>query len=293
METVAVTADDVQTVSFYDEPFASLTILKRDSVSLAPLSGAEFSVKDSGGETIGTFITGTDGTATVSGLKPNAALVVTETHAPAGYVLSAQPQTVRVRAGSPNTVTFEDAPTGTLVIRKFIAGTDNEPLSGVAFKVMDGSGKNVGPDDGVYYTDAAGEITLTGLTPGITIKAREIRTVEGFVLDGTPQDIEIQAGQTQQLTFWNARKGSLKIHKYDSVTNRPLSGVMFRITTETGEYLPNNGGNSGYFTTDAAGEITLTGVTGTLNVTEFSTIGRRLSPSTRTARRNWYSITLP
>ncbi|MBP5718685.1 MAG: hypothetical protein J6X53_06875, partial [Abditibacteriota bacterium] len=151
MEAVVITPDDVQTVSFYDEPFASLTILKRDSVTLDPLSGAEFSVKDSGGETIGTYTTGTDGTATVSGLKPNVSLVVTETRAPAGYVLSAQTQTVRVRAGSPNTVTFEDAPTGTLVIRKFIKGTDNEPLPGAAFKIMDGSGRNIGPDDGVYY----------------------------------------------------------------------------------------------------------------------------------------------
>ena len=50
---------------------------------------------------------------------------------------------------------------------------------------------------------------------------------------------------------------------------------MFRITTATGEYVPNNDGHTssnGFFTTDSAGEILLTGVTGTLVVTEFSTI---------------------
>ena len=36
--------------------------------------------------------------------------------------------------------------------------------------------------------------------PGTTVIAREIKTVEGYVLDGTPQDILIKAGQVQQLT---------------------------------------------------------------------------------------------
>ena len=48
---------------------------------------------------------------------------------------------------------FDNEPGTTLIIRKFIEGTENEPLSGVAFKVVDGNGGAVGPDDGVYYTD--------------------------------------------------------------------------------------------------------------------------------------------
>ncbi|MBP5718944.1 MAG: hypothetical protein J6X53_08235 [Abditibacteriota bacterium] len=56
----------------------------------------------------------------------------------------------------------------------------------MAFKVTDGSGKNVGPDDGVYYTDDAGEISIPNLEAGTTLKVREIKTVDGYVLDGTP-----------------------------------------------------------------------------------------------------------
>ena len=47
-----------------------------------------------------------------------------------------------------------------------------------------------------YYTDKAGEIVLEGLEPGTTVKVREIKTVEGYVLDGTPQDILIKAGES-------------------------------------------------------------------------------------------------
>ena len=55
----------------------------------------------------------------------------------------------------------------------------------MAFKVVDGNGGAVGPDDGIYYTDKAGEIVLEGLEPGTTVKVREIKTVEGYVLDGS------------------------------------------------------------------------------------------------------------
>ena len=90
-----------------------------------------------------------------------------------------------VRSGAANSLTFDNEPATTLIIQKFIEGTENEPLSGVAFKVTDDSGAAVGPDDGVYYSDKAGEIVLSGLEPGTTVKAREIKTVEGFVLDGS------------------------------------------------------------------------------------------------------------
>ena len=45
-------------------------------------------------------------------------------------------------------------PLTTLVVRKYVAGTDNEPLANVEFKVTDGSGAAVGPDNGIYWTDA-------------------------------------------------------------------------------------------------------------------------------------------
>ena len=54
-----------------------------------------------------------------------------------------------MRSGVANSLVFDDDPGTTLVIRKFIEGTENEPLSGVDFKVVDGNGAAIGPDDGV------------------------------------------------------------------------------------------------------------------------------------------------
>ena len=275
-QTITVQAGENAPLTFYDKPLCNLTILKRDALTKKPLAKAEFVVKDSEGKPIGTdngrFITGSDGTVTITALNPNATIIVSEDKAPIGYIKDETPKTIVVRSGVPNSLTFDNEPSTTLVIHKYIEGTENEPLSGVAFKVVDGSGAAVGPDDGVYYTDKAGEIVLNGLEPGTTVVAREIKSVDGFVLDGTPQDILIKAGTVQNLTFWNKRQGALIINKLDAVTKKPLEGVTFKITTATGEFVP-----------DENGQIILKGVTGTLVVTEEKSIdGYTIDENTRT-----------
>ena len=259
-QTVVVNAADTQTVRFYDDPLCTLTILKRDAITKKPLAKAEFLVRDSEGRAVGPnngrYITGTDGTVTVTGLEPNATIVVGEVKAPTGYILDETPKNIVVRTGVANSLIFDNQPGTTLIIKKFIEGTENEPLSGVAFKVIDGSGAAVGPDDGIFYTDKAGEIVVSGIEPGTTITAREIKTVEGFVLDGTPQNILIKGGEVQSLTFWNKRDNSLTILK-QSTDKTPLTGAVFHVTDEDGAAI---GTNNGRYTTDRNGLITITGL---------------------------------
>ena len=289
-QTITVQAGENAPLTFYNKPLCNLTILKRDALTKKPLAKAEFIVKDSEGKPIGTdngrFVTGSDGTVTITALNPNATIIVSEDKAPIGYIKDETPKTIVVRSGVPNSLTFDNEPSTTLVIHKYIEGTENEPLSGVAFKVVDGSGAAVGPDDGVYYTDKAGEIVLNGLEPGTTVVAREIKSVDGFVLDGTPQDILIKAGTVQNLTFWNERQGALIINKLDAVTKKPLAGVTFKITTATGEFVPDENGkisSNGLYYTDKNGQIILKGVTGTLVVTEEKSIdGYTIDENTRT-----------
>ena len=281
---------DTQTVIITNTPKATLTITKRDAVTRKPLANAEFIVRDSEGHAVGPtngiYKTGTDGTVIVSGLEPGSTIMVSETKAPTGYILDETPKSIVVKSGISNSLIFDNEPGTTLIIRKFIEGTENEPLSGVAFKVVDGSGAAVGPDDGIYYTDHAGEIVLDGIEPGTTVIAREIKTVEGFVLDGTPQDILIKGGSVQQLTFWNKRAGSLVIQKKDSVTGALISGAQFQLTYASGGYVDNDNGHlssNGLYTTDANGEIRISGVTGTIVAKEVKAApGYVIDQSTQT-----------
>ena len=310
-QTVTVNPLDTQTLVFLNNPLCSLTITKLDSVTGKPVPGTVFAVKDGNGNVLGRYTTGKDGTVTVTGLVPGSTVVVSEVSVPSGYVLDTTPQTIIVKNGTGNSVTtgsnatatnpgttpggssngndltFENDPKQTLTIRKYIEGTANEPLAGVAFKVVDGSGAPVGPGDGTFYTNAAGEIVITGLEPGTTITAHEIKTVDGYVLDGTPKSVQIKAGQgAPELTFWNKRAGELIIRKLDSVTKQPLAGVEFELTYAGGGYVDNANGHlssNGLYTTDAHGEIHISGVTGTIVVKETRTIeGYTIDPATQT-----------
>ena len=101
--------------------------------------------------------------------------------------MDATPKSVIVRSGTVNSLVFDDEPKTTLIVHKYVSGTRNEPLAGVEFKVTDSKGEVRGMNNGVYYTDASGDFMVTGLDPGLTITVRETKTLDGYVLDGTPQ----------------------------------------------------------------------------------------------------------
>ena len=275
------TGGDTQTVIVKNSKKGSLIINKKDSVTGKPLEGVEFKVTTSSGQVVadqegklssnGIYFTNKDGQIVISGLKPDT-YVVTEQNTIPGYVIheATRSQTVVVDANDTQILTFFNDPTATLVIHKYVEGTENEPLSGVAFKVTDGNGGAVGPDDGIYFTDKSGDITLTGLEPGMTVVAREIKTLDGFVLNGTPQDIQIKGG-VQQLTFWNKRAGTLVIEKKDKLTGALISGAQFQLTYANGGFVDNNNGHlssNGLYTTDDKGQIRIEGITGTVVVKE-------------------------
>ena len=295
---------DTQHLYFYNTPLCSLTLTKLDSISGKPVPNTTFTVKYASGEQIGRYTTGKDGTVTVTGLMPGSTVVVTEYKVPDTHVLNPTPQTITLKSGA-NTVTsgadggtgtnqggdnnldFENDPKMVLTIRKYIKGTDYEPLKGVCFKVVDGYGKPIGTNNGVYYTSSAGEIVLEDLEPGTTVTAREISTVEGFVLDGEPQTVTIQASKKpQEMIFWNERAGSLVIQKKSSLDGSPLAGVQFLLTYADGSYVDYDNGHmssKGLYETDAAGEIRITGITGTVTAKEVKSLpGFTIDPATQT-----------
>ena len=287
-QTVVVNpGDDTQHLYFYNAPLCSLTLSKVDSLSGKPVPNTTFTVKYASGEQIGRYTTGKDGTVTVTGLLPGSTVVVTEYKVPDTHVLNTTPQTITLKSGANtvtsgsvtntggstgNDLTFENDPKMVLTIRKYVKGTDYEPLKGVCFKVVDGYGKPIGTNNGVYYTNSAGEIVLEDLEPGTTVTAREIATVEGFVLDGEPQSVTIQASKKpQEMIFWNERAGSLVIQKKSSLDGSPLAGVQFLLTYADGSYVDYDNGHmssKGLYETDSAGEIRITGITGTVIVKE-------------------------
>jgi len=286
-------------LQFLNQPAGNLIIRKVSSgPNKEPLEGVEFKityadgsfVPDANGElsSNGIYYTNKSGEIRISSVVGT--VVATETKTIPGFTIdeATRTQTVVVNPNDTQTLTFYNKPTTTLILQKYISGTKNEPLAGVQFLVTDSSGAVVGPNNGCYTTDAAGQIVIEGLTDGMTVTAKEVKSVDGFVLDGTPQSIKIDQSQSpQRMTFWNKRQGALIINKLSSLDRKtPLEGVTFKITTATGEFVPDENGkisSNGLYYTDENGQIILKGVTGTLVVTEEKSIdGYTIDENTRT-----------
>ena len=109
----------------------------------------------------------------------------------------------------------------------------------------------------------------------MTVIAKETRQRPNYVLDDTPQTAKIKAGETVTLEFRNQPAGKLIVLKKDSRTGKPLEGATFKITTATGEFVPDENGvlsSNGIYYSDREGKITINGVVGSLVVTETATI---------------------
>ena len=271
---------DTQTVVIKNSQAGTLIIDKRDSLTGKPLAGVTFKVTTASGEFVpdenghissnGLYVTNKEGKIQINGVVGT--LVVTETKTIPGYTIDpgSQTQTVVVHPNDTQTLYFTNTPSTTLVIEKYIEGTTT-PIKGVTFLVTDSSGAVVGQSNGEFITDEAGRIVITDLIPGTTVTARETKVPEGFVLDTTPKSIQIKEGEVQTLRFYNQKQGGLVIVKKDSVTGKLLPGVEFQLTYADGSFVDADHGHlssKGLYTTDANGEIRITGITGTVIVKE-------------------------
>ncbi len=286
---------DTQTVIVKNSKAGTLVIDKRDALTGKPLQGVTFKVTTSTGEFVpaengqissnGLYFTDKDGKITINGVVGT--LVVTETATIPGYTIdeATRTQTVVVNPNDTQTLHFTNTPSTTLVIEKYIEGTTT-PLKGVTFLVTDSSGAVVGNSNGEFITDENGRIVLNDLTPGTTVTAREVKALEGYVLDGQPKSILIKAGEVQTLRFYNAEQGCIVVKKLDKQTGEPLAGVEFQITYSDGSYLDDDYGHlssKGLYKTDANGEIRISGVVGTLVITETKPLpGYVMDEGTRT-----------
>ena len=294
-QTVKIKAGETVTLEFRNQPAGKLIVLKKDSLTGKPLEGATFKITTATGEFVpdengvlssnGIYYSDREGKITINGVVGS--LVVTETASIPGYSIdeATRTQTVVVNPNDTQTLTFYNTPSTTLVIEKYIEGTTT-PIKGVTFLVTDSSGAVIGNSNGEFITDEAGRIVLEGLEPGSTITAKEIKTVEGAVLDTTPKSIKIKAGEVQYLRFYNKMQGTIVVKKLDKLTGEPLAGVEFQITYSDGSYLDDDYGHlssKGLYKTGPTGEIRINGVVGTLVISEVTPLpGYVMDEGTRT-----------
>ena len=287
-----ISGGESKVLTFENTPLSAIVIRKVDSESGQPLEGAWFRIRylsgtsGTGGTVVGEIKTSQNGTAILTGLAAGT-YVCEEISAPDGYVITDATETVYLSGKDQDviTVTFGNDKMGSLLIVKKDAVT-GAPISDVEFFITDSDGSVIGNANGKYVTDSAGTIRIDGLTPGMTVIAKEVRAKDGYILDDTPQSIKIKRNSVMTLEFRNQPKGNLIVVKQDSVTKEPLEGVEFKITYADGSYVDAEGGtlsSTGLYWTDKEGKITISGISGTIVATEVQTIpGYTIDENTRT-----------
>jgi len=249
VETVEWTGEKEILLTFENVREPSVILIKQDANTGVSLPNATFDVY-ADGKKISSVTTNDAGEARITGIKQEAYIEVVETAAPAGYVLDPTPYGLHVDPYNPAlqddpvlTVTNRARPV--LRILKYDQMT-KQPMPDVTFEVWhDGSLL------GEYTTNTNGEILLYDLTPG-TYLVKEIATDDAHVVNSTPQQIELKAGdtQTRELVFFNSLKPGIHLVKVDSVTMKSLPNVRFEFKLVGGSYKQE-------FTTDINGEIDL------------------------------------
>ena len=236
---------------------------------------------------IGTYTTSANGSFTVTGLKKGY-YICEEMESDSGHVIDAAPQSFYISGEDQDIVTlyFSNAPKGGVLVKK-VSAADNSPLSDVEFLVTKSDGSVVGDANGKFVTDSTGSFLVEGVEPGTTLVIKETRAKPGFLLDDAPQTVQVKEGQTVTVEFRNQPLGNLVIEKWgrNGSTEVPLEGVKFEIKYANGQYVDAAGGtlsSNGIYYSDSTGKVILSGITGTVVVTELESVpGYTIDPDSQ------------
>ncbi|RBR97214.1 SpaA isopeptide-forming pilin-related protein [Enterococcus faecalis] len=217
----------------------SIKIVKQDKESKKRLTGAEFQWKDTVTGKTGIVTVGTDGMVTIPNLAVNRTYELTETKAPAGYVLDKTVHKVTLTSAQANkvvTVTIDNvAQKGAIKIVKQDKDSKKR-LTGAEFQWKDiVTGKT-----GTVTVGTDGTITIPNLTVNRTYEITETKAPTGYVLDKTVHKVTLtsaQANKVVTVTVDNvAQFGSIQIIKTDRQTGKRLAGAVFEWKDTTNGY---------------------------------------------------------
>lgn len=143
-----------------------------------------------------------------------------------------------------------DAYKSSIKVVKIDAET-KQPLEGVEFNFRYDDGQNIGN----FKTLKDGSITINKLRQGKVI-ATEVKTREEYILNTEEKEIVLDYNDSQSITIENEHKrGDLKVYKIDADNNKiAIGGVRFALYSYEFDKI------TGYYTTDANGEIYIKGL---------------------------------
>ena len=202
-----------------------VTVTKIDKDTGKPMQGVVFEAfRD--GKSIGFYTTGPDGKFTLH-YADNGTYVFYERHTLAGYTLSKEPVIIEHTTDGNTDIIIDNTVQKDFTVVK-VDSQSKKPIAGVTFSIWR---DNVLLGD--YQTDSDGKITISKAPAG-TYRVQEKSTLQEYILNDKPFEIEHTTEKPTTVTIENTRKPGLLIKKIDAQSHKPLQGAVFRITRGDG-----------------------------------------------------------
>lgn len=238
-QTISIEAGQTKSMLFRNNKPGGIALLKTDTISGLPLSGAKYNLYSVDDKLLGSYTTGTDGYIRVSDLDAGF-YFLQETEAPEGYLLDSAKHKVEVKNFNVTQVNLTNTEKASLNVIKIAKGS-KIPLAGAEFGIYDMHGSLIK----TITTDASGMAGINSLTPG-WYRVKETVAPTGYILDTEEHLVEVVDGKPATLTVTNIPQSGITVKKVDATTQTPLPGAVFELRTVEDRLL-------GTYTTDASG----------------------------------------
>lgn len=228
-------------------PYVRLVVNKTDEMG-APLEGAAFTLTGSDGSTL-TGASDKNGQVIWETLKSEVEYTLTETSAPAGYLVAAPIGNIRIPSGQTETIHVQNKTERTFTLRKLDA-QNKSPLIGAVFtfEQVDGGHKTT------YTTGHNGTLEFHGAElPYGTYRVYETIAPEGYQKDEHMETVTWDGAADVNLVFENVRTPSFVLIKMDEETHDSLEDASFHVYKD-GAFITS-------VTTDNAGYARVSGLT--------------------------------
>ena len=279
-KTVTVKAGETAKVTFTNQWIGKAKIVKT-TTNEGTVEGWEFTIKNSKGDKIGTYVTDSTGTIVVD-LEPGSYTILESDRNDPYWHCDTEAKSITVKAGETAEVTFLNEWVGKAKIIKTLANPEAGTVEGWQFTIS----RIVGETDAVYLaavtTGADGTIEYD-LEPGqyLITELIEENSLWECITDQSVV-ITVTTGQTTEVPFTNAlRPGKISIHKVDTrgesldSTEFTLEwsedGVNWQSVSYTDSTVPQIGGcttagllEGGKLVTDETGLVSFEGLYPTL-----------------------------
>ncbi|MBR1565637.1 MAG: hypothetical protein IJ649_02635, partial [Oscillospiraceae bacterium] len=193
------------------------------------------------------YTTDKNGRIILTGLEPGVTVTAKETATANGFVLDTTPQSILIKQGESQTLTFYNTREGGLELIKVDAADKGKRIPNTTFEIRK-------MDQGLVTTvttDKSGRVHVD-LDAG-DYYAVETEAAIGYQLDATPTYFTITDGKTTTVTVANKAESGILIHKIDASTGKGIPGVTF---------LLYDGKNNpvGQYTSDDKGYVRIEGI---------------------------------